>query len=114
MNLCGTRGNNSQQSPHHLQLYLLIPLRGAFANFIDNGIDQFPRQCSIALWSLFFGIEAVIRMISVQQAMRDQLLHVVENLLRESWYLGIESQLHDTEILVRTQHFILAIRLHLL
>ena len=114
MNLCGTRSDNSQQGSDHLQLYLLISLSGAFANFIDDGIDQSPGQCAIALWSLFFRIKAVVGVVSIQQAMCHEFLHVVENLLCEAWDLGVESQLHDTEILVCAENFILAIRLHLL
>ena len=110
MDFCGTGSYYGQESSNDLQLHLLVALCSAFANLVDDGINQSSWKCAIALWFFFtWWIEAIIRIVSIQQTMCHQLLHVVEYLLREAGNLGIQSQLHDAKVFVCAESLIISV-----
>ena len=65
VNFGSARGNNCQESPHYLELDLLVTLCCALIHLIYNGIDKPSGQSSITLWSFLFGIKTIVRVISI-------------------------------------------------
>ena len=103
-----------KESTNNLQLYLLIYFGSAFANLINDGIDKLSWQCSIAPRFFFLWINTVIRMVSVEKAVCDQLLNMVEDLFCEPWNFSVKSQLHNLEVFVGTENFIRGVSFDLL
>mgnify|MGYP007134776733 CR=1 FL=1 len=83
--------NYGEKSSDNLELNLLVSLSCAFANFVNDSIDKSPRECSVTLWTFFFWVKTIIRMVSIHQAVSYKALYVIQNLLGQAGNLSIKS-----------------------
>lgn len=110
----GIGGHDSEERADYLELHVLVPILRRLADLVNDGVDEPPRKSPIALWLLVLRVEAIIWMVAVQQAVRHQLLNMVEDLLCKAWYLGVQRQLHNAEVLVRAEDLVVGVCLDLL
>ena len=110
----GIGGHDSEERTDHLELHILVPILRRLADLVNDGVDEPPRKSPVALWLLVLRVEAIIWMVAVQQAVRHELLNMVEDLLCKARYLGVQCQLHNAEVLVRAEDLVVGVSLDLL
>ena len=109
----GAGSHYGQQCANHLQLDLLVPLCRAFADLVDDGVDQSPRERPVALRLLFLGVQAIVGVVAIHETVGNKPLYVVQDLLSQTRHLRVQGQLKDAEVLVRAQSLVVGIGLHL-
>ena len=113
VDLSGACCHYRQQCADHLQLDLLVPLCRALADLVDDGVDQPSRQRPVALRLLFLGVEAVVRVVAIDESVGNKALDMVQDLFCQTRHLRVQGQLKDAEVLVGAQRLVIRISLHL-